>query len=328
MFGLVAILACAEESSDARLRQSRRPSVPASAAGDTADADSARADSGGPPLDTGPEDENGAPAETGSSTPTQACYLGPGRDGAVCLAVVPYDPAWGEEYAYPDPYEGSDQYLPPARFVDLDAVDPALDLAPNFVVEEFMAAWKGRWGVLQPHTVEKVQAVRDDVGAPVAVNSGYRSPAYNAGVGGVAYSRHQYGDAADLDVEGISADDLADVCEAHGADYVATYETGHTHCDWRDAPLDPAFYDGADGRAAVRAERPRHAARLERAGPAWTAPAEGFDEGEPLRRWTAFDARGALLVTAEGRTFQPPVGARSVLVEIGRQLVLEAAVEP
>ena len=42
--------------------------------------------------------------------------------------------------------------------------------------------------------------------------SGYRTPSYNAAIGNVRYSRHQYGDAADIfiddDPRGRSVDDL------------------------------------------------------------------------------------------------------------------------
>lgn len=295
---------------------------------DTAETDSAPGDTGGgetgEPAHTG---DTGGGEETGEAALAEACYLGPGRDHAVCIPVVPYDEGWGEDYHYPDPYDGSAQYLPPARFVDLETTDPGLELAPNFALDEYMVAWKGRWGVMQPHAVEGVQAVRDDVGGPVSVNSGYRSPAYNEAVGGVTYSRHQYGDAADLDVDDMSADALADICEAHGADYVATYETGHTHCDWRDAPLDPAFYDAGEARAMVRRERPRHVASLHQEGGRWEAPAEGFDEGEPLRLWTAYDARGEVVSVGEGRRFQPPADARQLQVRIGHQITLEVVLD-
>lgn len=323
MLGLLLIAGCVAES-DARLRRpppARPGGEEDSAVFDTAPDDSHLEETG----DSSSELETG---DSGDGSAVEACYLGPGRDGSICLPVVAYDVSWGEDYYYPDPYEGSAQYLPPVRFVDLDDADPMLEVAPNFALEEYMAAWKGRWGVLQPHVVERVQDVRDEVGAPVAVNSGYRSPAYNAEVGGVTYSRHQYGDAADLDVEGMSADELADICAAHGADYVATYETGHTHCDWRDHPLDPAFYDVSAARAVARGARPLHAAILERDARGWTAPADGFDEGEPLRRWSAFDKDGNVLETMEGRRYSPPPRAHRIRVDVGRQVVLEAELGP
>ncbi|MFZ5482004.1 MAG: YcbK family protein [Myxococcota bacterium] len=317
---ILALLACDPSDEDVRTRRARpgrRNPGEDTAFPDTGDSDA--------PLDSGEPDE-----DTSDPWPAagEACWLGPDRDYTVCLPVVAYSSSWGDEYAYPETYEGSAQYVAPARFVDLQAADPALAVAPNFVLEEYMAARKGRWGVMQSHVVDFMQAVRDDVGGPVSVNSGYRSPEYNAGVGGVEYSRHQYGDAVDMDVEGETADWLADVCDAHGADYVATYETGHTHCDWRDHTLDPAFYDVPSAMAAAPAPRPEHAATLTPVDGVWTAPATGFDEGEPLRRWTAWDSEGVILAAAEGRTFTPPAGTARIRVEVGRQLALESPVTP
>ena len=47
--------------------------------------------------------------------------------------------------------------------------------------------------------------LREAWGGPVAVNSGYRSPALNAAVGGAPRSRHMYGEAADITVGSPSA---------------------------------------------------------------------------------------------------------------------------
>ena len=47
--------------------------------------------------------------------------------------------------------------------------------------------------------VEKVlEPVRERLGRPIIVNSGYRCPIHNAAVGGVANSQHLRGEAADL----------------------------------------------------------------------------------------------------------------------------------
>lgn len=273
------------------------------------------------PADPGPSDTGAEPPEEPSGNP-EACWLGPGRDWTTCVPTVDASSGWGSDYAYPAPYDGSAQYAAPARFVDLDALDPDLAIAPNFVLSEYMEAWKGRWGVLQDHHVEVLQGMRDALGAPLVITSGYRSPGYNAGVGGVEYSRHQYGDGSDLDASGWSVEELGALCEDFGADYVGLYEDGHTHCDWRNTSLDPAFFD--TGRAAREVvPLPVHGARLERDGDAWTAPATGFDEGEPHRRWTAWDAMGVVLAEGTGRRFVPPPGAARVRVVVGGRVTVE-----
>jgi hypothetical protein len=50
------------------------------------------------------------------------------------------------------------------------------------------------------------------------------------------------------------------------------------------------------------------------------APARGFEEGEPARRWSAWDAEGNLLVEARARSFVPPDGAARIEVVVGARL--------
>lgn len=310
---LVVLSACAEGPTR-RLAPPRSgglfDSVPDTAgdtAGDTA-SDSAveTGDSGG--------SEPGAP---------ESCWLGEDRGWETCVSTIPFSASWGSDYTYPAPYDSSGQYLVPERFVVIDELDPGMAIAPNFVVSEYLSSAKGPYGILQDHMTAHLQDVRDAIAGPLTVNSGYRSPAYNAGVGGVEYSRHQYGDAADLQADGWSVEDLGVVCEDLGAGYVGLYEDGHTHCDWRDDPLDPAYFPTSRGRPAPT-PLPVVGARLLRDAGVWTAPASGFDEGEPLRRWTAYDADGRVLDSATGRSYVPPAAARRLTVRVGGRLTVEA----
>ncbi len=49
-----------------------------------------------------------------------------------------------------------------------------------------------------------LQPLRDNLGRPIMVTSGYRSPAVNAAVGGSATSDHCHGLAADIHVPGMN----------------------------------------------------------------------------------------------------------------------------
>jgi hypothetical protein len=247
-----------------------------------------------------------------------ACYLSEDRDYATCLRPVSYDASWGSDYEYPEPYNGSPQYSIPARYLDISDLDPDLKLAPNFVVSEFLSESKGRYGVLQASFIERIQSLRDAIGEPLYITSGYRNPGYNASVGGVSSSRHMYGDAADAYANGLSVEELGVECELQDASYVGLYEDGHTHCDWRDDSLDTAFYDTTGGPVP-----PEEQAALEQKDGLWQAPATGFDEGEPFRRWNAYDAQGRLLLTATGRSFVPPPATARIEVQIGGRLSLE-----
>jgi hypothetical protein len=283
-----------------------------------------------PPRDTAPPVvDTGEPGETDPPPEgVQVCYPDPADAWSACVDLVDYDGAWGSEYGYPEPYGGSAQYARPDRFVDLYDADPDLAIAANFVLEEVMSWRKGQYGVFQSHVVEHMQAIREASGGSITVNSGYRSPAYNASVGGVTSSRHMYGDAADMMPSGTSLSGLADLCYAEGAGYVGMYSS-FVHCDWRDDTLDPAFYDATrsgDG-APLFPPLPVHTARITRdAQGRLTAPATGFDEGEPYRQWRAFDDEGALLHQATGAHFDPPSGTTQVVVEVGGQVAVSVEI--
>ena len=54
-----------------------------------------------------------------------------------------------------------------------------------------------------------LEPVRAHFGKPVTVNSGYRAPKVNAGVGGSTTSQHVLGQAVDFEVPGVSNLDVA-----------------------------------------------------------------------------------------------------------------------
>ena len=58
-------------------------------------------------------------------------------------------------------------------------------------------------------TVHILQPLRDALGVPVRVNSGFRSRVVNAAVGGVSNSQHALGQAADITAVGFSPSQLA-----------------------------------------------------------------------------------------------------------------------
>lgn len=63
------------------------------------------------------------------------------------------------------------------------------------------------------HLAWVAQRIRQEVRAPITVNSGYRCPAWNKKVGGSAHSFHVQGMAADIACSTVSAEDLADIVE-------------------------------------------------------------------------------------------------------------------
>lgn len=238
-------------------------------------------------------------------------------DWSVCLPTVSASQAG---YNYPSPLNGSAQYGAPVRYLDLQAVNPNEQLAPNFSLDEIAQEWKGRYAVVQPHAVERLQDLRDQLG-PLIVNSGYRSPTYNASIGGATYSRHMYGDAFDLDPVNVSLTTLQNACNANGAGYVGVYAT-HMHCDWRSDPLDPVLYGVPSTNGFTFTPSPIDGIIVQVPGSSTlTVLSTGWDEGDPLCEWVAFDEDGYAIAVDEGVTFQAPPTAASVEVWIGRALV-------
>ena len=87
----------------------------------------------------------------------------------------------------------------------------------NFQLKEF----NSKDGAAMPFDVAQnvlelmmqLQVLRDHYGVPISINSGYRSPKHNKAVGGSKNSQHLLGKAADIVVEGVSPDDVADTIE-------------------------------------------------------------------------------------------------------------------
>ena len=91
---------------------------------------------------------------------------------------------------------------------------------PNFSPNEFHCKCKfkhcdGR--SLQPdrvrHLAWTLQAIRNEIGFPIRINSAYRCPGHNRDVGGAPQSLHLQSYAADLDVMGVEPKDVADAIE-------------------------------------------------------------------------------------------------------------------
>jgi hypothetical protein len=273
--------------------------------GDDGGGDDGGGDDGG---DDGGEEEPAAP--------TEVCYPGADESWTTCLDVVPWSSSWGSDYSYPS--SSDPQYAAPVRFVDLAVEDPDLALAPNFVLDEFMQEWKGQYAIYQPHTVEHMQAIRDRTGSAIYVNSGYRNVSYNADVGGAEFSRHMYGDAADFYSNTASLSTLSSYCYDEGAGYVEIY-TSHVHCDWRDDPLETAFYDSSSFTGPITHDE-RSVELLP--GEVWTAQTWGYDEGEPLLEWRALDADGEAIDAAEGLEYVPPDDAARVELTVAGNFVI------
>ena len=147
---------------------------------------------------------------------------------------------------YPaEPYRGQENYRAPEFFVEVADGIEDLPLSPHFTLGQFLCKQDSGEGpaylVVSERLVIKLENILDAVNAHgwrtdgFTVMSGYRTPAYNAGLGNGANSRHIYGGAADIfiDTDGNGVmDDL----------------NGDGSLDRRDAA---ALYDLVEGLAAT-----------------------------------------------------------------------------
>lgn len=71
-------------------------------------------------------------------------------------------------------------------------------MSAHFSVYEFACSDKSDTVLVDSQLIEVLEQIRAHFGAPVHINSGYRTPAYNISIGGSPNSQHCKGTAADI----------------------------------------------------------------------------------------------------------------------------------
>lgn len=155
--------------------------------------------------------------------------------------------------SYPDPGSlsfGSDRrvhYRPPEFFIDINTLTRAARSArasDNFSLEEYVRLPDrngDRRCYVDAQIAQHVQDLRDAWGGPLILNSSFRSPRFNAAIGGALFSRHMYGDALDVAVPDTRrAQDFYNLALAIGVDFVDAFSntvaadgSGWVHIDDR-----------------------------------------------------------------------------------------------
>lgn len=102
----------------------------------------------------------------------------------------------------------------------------------NFKVKEFACNDGSDEILIDGNLVRYLQRERDLYG-PTTINSGYRTPSYNAKVGGVPNSQHVQGKASDTVCKNGSPLEVAMTAEAMGMGGIGLYSS-FTHIDTRD----------------------------------------------------------------------------------------------
>jgi hypothetical protein len=109
------------------------------------------------------------------------------------------------------PLRGNPSYARPAGFVEVTEANRGTLVAPHFTIEQFVSRQSGgypKYLVLRERLLLKLEMLLEEVrsaGIPAStfgILSAYRTPFYNRSIGNeTRYSRHVYGDAADIYVD-------------------------------------------------------------------------------------------------------------------------------
>lgn len=111
--------------------------------------------------------------------------------------------------------------------------DGEMQISTNFKVSEFRCKDGADKILIDVDFVrDKLQAIRDYFGAPVTINSAYRTESYNAQVGGAKASYHMQGRAFDIVVEGHTPLEVARYAQSHNINGIIQYN-GFVHVDSR-----------------------------------------------------------------------------------------------
>lgn len=111
-------------------------------------------------------------------------------------------------------------------------------VSKNFKLYEFECKDGSNLVKIDPRVIECVQRLRDIVGKPLYINSGYRTPEHNKKIGGSDFSQHVLGKAVDIPQPlGMSVDSFAEMGKKAGFTGIGKYNWG-CHFDVRDRPYE------------------------------------------------------------------------------------------
>jgi len=111
-------------------------------------------------------------------------------------------------------------------------VDPDYWRWPNFTPKEIACKGTGKL-LVNEDSMDRLQALRTEIGLPFHVNSGYRSPEYNKKVGGAPNSFHMQGMAFDISLSNLNRGIMTEKAEDYGFNGIGQYNS-FIHIDTRD----------------------------------------------------------------------------------------------
>lgn len=107
---------------------------------------------------------------------------------------------------------------------------------PNFSPQELACKGTGKL-LINEDALDRLQALRSDLGVPFLVTSAYRSPEHNRKVGGAKNSMHMQGIAFDIRMDNLDPAEFIAAAQRYGFRGIGTYPaSGFIHIDTRAAP--------------------------------------------------------------------------------------------
>ncbi len=116
-------------------------------------------------------------------------------------------------------------------------------MSDHFTLQEMTfsdtAVRKGIDNTPTPEVIENLKALcinvleplREAIGRPIRITSGYRSAKLNKAIGGVPNSAHQRGEAADIQVYGMTPEQVFDIARRFDFDQ-CIWEPEWVHVSW------------------------------------------------------------------------------------------------
>jgi len=196
---------------------------------------------GGPPGDYAATTADGSLVQQGVhqwkwTAPTRpGTYLvtfdGPARRDAIAVHAFVMVPATAVKGGllngyrigeYPVPLKGNPLYAPPSGFIEVTKENQDTRLSPHFTLKQFLCKEDTtrtfpKYVLFKERLPLKLEAVLERVNAmgfavdTLRVMSAFRTPYYNHAIGDVPYSMHQWGSAADIYIDPLKQDRMADL---------------------------------------------------------------------------------------------------------------------
>lgn len=108
------------------------------------------------------------------------------------------------------------------------------NLTEHFKASEFQCKDKTEGLLVATELLETLEKIRNHFNAPVIINSGYRTPSWNAKVNGTPNSYHCKGMAADIVVKGHDTREVAKYADSIMEQGGVIRYTNFTHVDVRE----------------------------------------------------------------------------------------------